>query len=120
MNPPTFGDLIQFIVENKKDKVFIGDSLQKIIEKCQKGLKEGTLLFSVGTDNAITGMILAEENWPEEGVLFVIENLSMSLKNLIEFAKIAKERKPHCRLEWFKHGIHKTHNTDKFYEKLKV
>jgi len=117
---PTFGDLINFILENRKDKVFVGDSIDTVITKCQKGIKEGTLLFSVGTDNAINGMILAEENWPEQGVLFVIENLSMSLENLRKFAKIAKKRKPNHRLEWFKHHIHKTHSTEKLYEKLHV
>lgn len=116
---PTFGDLMRFILENKKDKVFIGDTVEEIIRKCKKGLEGGTLLFSIGTGNAISGMILAEDR-PESNVLFVTENLSMSLKNLIQFARIAKDRKPDRHLQWFKRGIYKSHNTIKFYERLHV
>lgn len=114
-----FGDLMRFILENRKDKVFIGDDIDTIIRKCKKGIEEGTLLFTVGIDNAISGVILAEDR-PEEGVLFVTENLAMNKNNLIEFARVAKERKPDRRLEWLKRGIHKIHNTTKFYERLHV
>jgi hypothetical protein len=64
-------------------------------------------------------MVLFEDR-PSEGILFITENLALTLSNLKAFAKVVKEKWPTRRLEWLKHGIHKKHNTDKIYQKLTV
>ena len=115
----TFGDLIKFILENKTDKVFIGDTELQIAQKIYDAANDKTLYYSQDEHNNITGMILAEKI-EERKVIFVTENLAMNIGNLIQFAKKAKEQFKDYHLEWLKRGIYKHHNTKQFYKKLSV
>lgn len=119
MKRHTLKDVFDFVLENKKDKTFIGMSDTQILIALRDGLQAGTLLYSVNDNEEISGMILAEIR-PDTGVLFVTENLAMNLRTLKAFATMAKSRRPDLKLEWLKHGIHKRHNTDKIYAKLAI
>jgi hypothetical protein len=113
----TIGELMDFILANKKDKVFLNQTESEIAYQVADGVRNETLFYSTDENDNINGMVLAELR-VDQGVLFVTENLAMSLKNLRLFAKMSKERFGSYKLEWLKHGIHKQHNTGKFYKKL--
>jgi hypothetical protein len=117
MNTPTFKELYEFVLSNKKDKVFTECSNEQIQNELISGIKNNTLAYAINEENKIVGMILAEKR-EESKILFVTRNLAMSLSILKRFAKMAKDRFPDYKLEWLKHNIHKTHNTDKIYTKL--
>jgi len=119
MKQLTFGDLIEFILKNKSDKTFIGQSLQNIIDNVGTALDNETLFYAVDESGNITGMILAEIR-EEAGVLFVTENLAMSINTLKGVAKKARIMFPQYKLEWLKRGIHKKHDTNKIYSKLTI
>jgi len=119
MTPPTLKDLVEFVLENKKDKTFIDMTTMRIINLLQAGVQEGTMLYHQDSTGKIVGMILAEKR-EEEKILFVTENLSMNLNTLKEFAKIAKQRWPDYTLQWLKRGIHKHHSTQRTYEHLSL
>jgi hypothetical protein len=117
MYTPTFKDLLDFVLKNKTNKVFIGCSVYHIAHELEAGISNETLLYNLDSTGNITGMILAEKD-DSRKLLFITRNLAMSLAVLKEFARIAKERFPDYTLEWKKNGIHKKHNTLKIYEKL--
>jgi predicted molibdopterin-dependent oxidoreductase YjgC len=114
---PTLKNLIDFVMANKTNKTFIGMNYNEIVRLIFTGINDGTLLYALDNDGNIVGMILAEQR-VDKKVLFVTENLSMCLSTLKQFAKIAKERCPDYKLEWFKHGIHKQHDTNKIYKRM--
>ena len=114
----TAGQLLDFILEHREDKVFKGFSKEKVASLVREGIFNGTLYYSLSKDNKITGMILAEKR--EDNVLFILENLSMSIETLSEFAKIASYRFPGMKLEAMRHGQHRKFNTEKLYRKLKI
>lgn len=116
---PTFKDLLDFVIENKKDKTFLNMTTMRIIGLLQEGINQGTLLYHTDLTGKIDGMILAEKRLPEK-ILFVTENLAMNIKNLKQFAAIARDRFPAYHLQWLKHGIHKQHPTERIYAKLGV
>lgn len=115
----TLKDMFDFVLKNKKDKTFLGMNDTEILIALREGLLNGILLYSFNDKEEIDGMILAEIS-KESGTIFVVENLAMSLANLKKFAKKSKETWPEYKLEWLKHGIHKTHDTKKFYKKLRL
>lgn len=119
MKPVTFKELFEFVLANKTNKTFRGMSDEDILWSLQDGIKAGSLFFATNQEGKLVGMILAQPN-PETRVLFVLENLAMSIATLRLFAKMAKERFPDYKLEWMKHGVHKQHDTDKFYRKMHV
>jgi hypothetical protein len=119
MNPPTLKDLIDFVIANKSNKVFRGDSDNTIANKLYAGVHHQSLFFHTDSNGKIVGMILADRD-DEKKLLFITENLAMSLATLKIFARKAKERWPDYKLEWHKHDIHKKHNTHKLYKKLSV
>ena len=115
----TVQDIVNFILENKKDKVFINQTLDEIVLQVYKGVEDETIFYSTDEDGKVNGMVLAELR-PDEGVLFITENLAMSLKTLKNMATTFGPRFKGYRLEWLKHGIYKQHNTDKVYKKLSL
>lgn len=119
MNPPTFKDLLDFVLENKKDKTFLGMTTMHIINLLQVGIQAGTLLYMQNSTGKICGMILAEKR-EDKKILFVTENLAMNIGNLKQFAAIAKQRWPKHKLEWLKHNIPKKHPTELIYSKLGI
>lgn len=116
---PTFGDLVKFVLENKTNKTFIGYPLSKIEMMLLNCMEAGTLLYSLDSDKNITGMILAQD-YPEDKILYVEENLAMNLSTLRKFAAEAKVRWPDHKLKWIKHSNEKEHDSSKVYHKLKV
>ena len=113
----TFKDLLDFILKNKNGKVFLGFSDAQIVYAIKEGIDNGTLLYSVSSSGNLDGMILAKENKVNK-ILFITENLAISMNNLKQFAKIATERWPGYKLEFFKHSNHKIQDLDKLYKKL--
>jgi hypothetical protein len=113
----TLGELYEFVIANKGTRTFMGLSDDEIKEMLIKGCQDGTMLFALNFNNKVSGMILAIKD-SEKKILFVIENLAMTLSNLRAFAKIAKERYKGYKLEAIRHGSHRKFNTDKLYNKL--
>ena len=87
----------------------------EIASQVAEGLQNGTLYYMTDAEGKLCGMILAKI---EGNVLFVTENLSMSLKNLREFAKKAQIEFPQFKLEAMRHNKHRKFNTELIYNKL--
>ena len=110
-------DLMKFIMDNKRDKVFKNMSEYEILMQVDECLDMNSLYYSIDSDNHVTGVILAIPYY-QKGVLFVIENLAMNISNLKAFARKAKIQFPDLRLEAIRHNkIHKF-NTETLYRKL--
>ena len=90
----------------------------EIASLLQYGLDNNTTLYTSAGDN-VTGVIVAIPD-EENSMLWVEENLAMTLANLKQFAKEALNRFPCYDLQWRKHGICKVHNTNNLYKKLGV
>lgn len=112
-----FSDLVDFVLLNKGDTFKEYNTEEQIAWMLKAAIDKGLLYYSINEMGYIDGLIVAEKR-EEEEVLFVIENLSMTLKNLKKFAARAKEEFKGYKLEWFKHGIHKKHNTEHVWKKL--
>lgn len=112
----TVGQLIDFILENRTDKVFKGYTKEEVAGAVEKGLQDGTLFYD--TDgHKVTGMVLAEKI-PNKKVMFVIENLAMSIDRLRKFAQKSQQMYPGWKLEAMRHNKHRIFNTEKLYKKL--
>lgn len=116
--PLSLGDVLDFCLANKSNKVFIGMTPEQIGTSIVKGAKAGTLLTTVDNSGKISGIIIAEVLEGNDKVLWVRHNLAMNLANLITFAKIAKERMPEYKLQWQKNGAIKRPDTTRLYDKL--
>lgn len=110
-------DLIRFILQNKKDKVFIGMDEPEIAARIKQGIDERSLYYGIDGDGKLTGLILAEIVHDKK-LIFVTENLAMSIENLKTFARRAKQEFPGYRLEAMRHGSHRRFDTNKLYNKL--
>lgn len=115
MTPVTFKHLYEFILANKKDKVFKGYDDMQIVTMLIEGLHDECLYYAADSNNQITGMILAKISVPSK-TLWVEENLAMTLDNLKAFAKKAKQQFPEYTFQGFKCG--KNRNYDKLLNKL--
>lgn len=113
----TVGDLVDFILLNRGTTTFMGIEEPRIASMVSEGIEAGTMFYSVNPDNTISGMILAIKD-DRQKVLFVTENLSMTIANLKAFAKRAKTQWPDYKLEAIRHGSHRHFNTNKLYTKL--
>ena len=114
----TAGQLLDFVLENRTDKVFKGFSKEEVAAAINEGIEDGTLFYATDGEK-ITGMILGEKIETPK-VIFVTENLAMSLKTLMIFARMANERFPGYRLEAMRHDRHRKFNTEQLYRKLKI
>lgn len=117
MRQVTFGELYKWVLANKGIKTFMGYSNERIWWMLKEGIDEGTLLYNLNVNGSISGMILATKD-VEKKILFVTENLAMSISTLRQFAKIAKERLPDYTLRAIRHCKERHWDTDKFYNKL--
>lgn len=113
----TVGQLIDWIVLNREGKVFKDFSLNEIAAAVKAGIANKTLYYATNADGSISGMILAHPNYRRR-VLFVTENMAMSLATLKLFAKRAKAEFPGWRIEAMRHNRHRRFNTEKLYRKL--
>ena len=119
MHNPKFGDLVAFVLLNKGDTFTEYEGEYQIALKMKDSLDKGLLYYSYDGLGRIDGMIMAEKR-EESKVIFVIENLALSLKNLKAFARRAKKDFEGYELRWYKNGILKTHNTEHIYKKLTI
>jgi hypothetical protein len=113
---PTFGDLVAFVLLNRSDKVFKGMSEETVAKLLYKKMQDKLLYYTTDEYN-ITGMIIATKH-EEAKILFIDENLAMTMKNLKKFAARSKQDFPGYRLEWYKNNIHQFPDRDKIYAKL--
>jgi len=113
----TVGDLVDFILLNRGTTTFIGIDEPRIASMVREGIEGETLFYCVDSDNKISGMILAIKDDTQK-ILFVTENLSMTIHNLKAFAKRARTQWPDFKLEAIRHGSHRKFNTNKLYTKL--
>ena len=113
----TIGQLLDFIAENHAGKVFREFTEEQTAYAVDKGIRDGTLYYTTDGDK-ITGMILFEKR--AGNVLFVLENLAMTLDNLKLFAARGRQMFPGMKLEYLKHDKYKKPDTNKLYERLKI
>lgn len=114
----TVGQLLDFVLENRTNKVFKGFSDAQVAASIAEGLQDGTLFYAE-KEGKLIGMILAIKIHKPK-VLFVTENLAMSLDTLKQFAIMAQARFPGWKLEAMRHGKHRKFDTTKLYKKLHV
>ena len=113
----TVRDLVDFILLNRGTTTFMGLDEPRIASMVRDGISDNTMFYSINPDNQLTGMILAVKD-DEQKILFVTENLAMTLTNLKAFARRAREQWPDYKLEAIRHGSHRKFNTSKLYSKL--
>ena len=116
MNTPTFKDLYEFVLANKTDKSFLGFSDERIVQMLYEGIHDKTLFYSLNTDGTLKGMLLFGLSHKDK-FIFILENLSMSIPTLREFARKSAIEFPGYRWEAMRHGKHRKFST-KFYNKL--
>ncbi len=114
----TAGDLLDFVLEHRENKVFKGYTKEEVAAAIAEGIQDGTLFYAT-KDDKIIGMALAIK-LDSPKVLFVIENLAMSITILGRFAKMASEKFPGWKIEAMRHDKHRKFDTQKLYRKLKV
>ena len=106
----TIGDVIDFVIEHRTNKVFKGYSNYQVAGMIIEGVNERRLYYSE-SEGKITGMILATVDY-EKKIVWVEENLSMTLSNLKEFLKKAVVQFHGFQIKGFKCG------KDRDYSKL--
>lgn len=105
-------------MSHKGHTTFMGYNEGEIAYMVRKGLEENSLYYSTNLEGEITGMILAEVDHKKK-VVFVIENLSMNMRNLITFAQKARTQFHGYAIEAMRHITkHRKYNTTKLYKKL--
>jgi len=109
-------DMVDFIVANRKDKIFIGYTEEEIAIEVESGIAHNTMCYATD-DGKITGVIFVNRD-DENKVLFVRDNLAMTIKNLKLFATIAKNFYPGYTLQAMRHNCRRIFNTQKLYQKL--
>lgn len=114
----TAGKILDFILANRGTKTFKDWTVSEIAAGIATGIEENTLLW-LEKDNQVTGVILAEK-FPAERVLFVTENLAMSLDNLKQFAAKAQQMYPGWNLEAMRHNQHRKFKTKRLYQLLSL
>ncbi len=115
---PTFKDLYDFVMVNKTNKSFIGYSEERIIAMLKEGIDDKTLYYALSPEGKMVGMLLAIKD-DKQKILFISENLSMSLHTLKLFAEKGRKMFPGYRLEAMKHSKHRKFNIDKLCERIK-
>lgn len=115
--PNQFLDLLQFVLENRGDKVFKGYDEEQIVQKLAKHLADDTCWITLDNNNKITGMIIATPNWIDR-LLFIDENLAMNSANLKAFARRARNVYPNFTLEFYKNGTYHLDTKNTLYDEL--
>jgi len=112
----TIGQMADWILENRSNKVFKDQTKEQIAIALSEGITENTLLYEAAGDK-ILGMILAVR-MEDKKIIFVTENLATNLTILGRFLRRMIEMYPGYNIEGIRHGkIHKF-TTDKL--KLKI
>jgi len=115
--PVTFKDLMDFVMLNKGLTTFMGYNEGQIAFLLSEGIKNGTLFYLLDSNSSISGMLLATV-YHERKIVFIDENLAMSMKNLRALAKMLKEKYVGYSVEAFRHGSLRRFNTRKLLNKL--
>ena len=112
----TIGQMADWILENRRNKVFKDQTKEQIAIALADGIAENTLLYEAVEDK-ILGVILAVK-MEDKKIIFVVENLATNLRTLGNFLRRMIEMYPGYNIEGIRHGkIHKF-ATDKL--KLKI
>ena len=115
----TIGQMLDWVMEHRKGKVFKGYTRGEVAAALQEGVESNTLWYVSAPCGKIVGMILFTK-LTKPKVLFVIENMAMSVKTLGVFAKRAKQEYPGWNIEGMRHDTHRKFNTSKLYRKLQA
>ena len=112
----TIGQMADWILENRKNKVFKNYTKEEIAIAIVDGIESNTLLYEAEGDK-ILGMLLSVK-MEDKKIIFVTENLATNLTILGRFLRRMLEMYPGYNIEGIRHGkIHKF-TTDKL--KLKI
>lgn len=115
---PIFGDLVEFVMEHRKDKVFTDMNKMQVASKLYKYTQINSLYYAV-SEGKITGMILADIDFDNK-ILFVTENLALTLLNMRNFARKAAIEYPGFKIDGLRHDKPITYKMDNLLKKLKV
>lgn len=115
MSSPTFKNLLDFVLTHKGNTTFIGYSDYQIAGMLCEGIDNQLLYYATSSDGSVVGMILAKLTEVSR-VVWVEENLSISLSNLKMFALKAKQQFPDYNFQGFKRGS--TRNFNRLFDRL--
>ena len=115
----SIGQMLDFVMEHRKGKVFKSYTRGEVAAALVEGVEDNTLWYVSTPDEKIVGMILFDKITMDK-VLFVTENMAMSLDILGLFAARAKKEYPGWTIQAFRHNTHRKFNTSKLYRKLQA
>lgn len=120
----TLGELVQFVLANRKGKAFIGFTEEQIASEILQAAEENTMHYVIDNDKNICGIVIASK--VEEMKMMFIKNIITTKPFAIKyFVQRFKELFPEYRLRaqrW--HGPNKSrcdlvdYNTNKLCDKL--
>ena len=120
----TLGELVQFVLANRKGKAFIGFTEEQIASEILQAAEENTMHYVIDNDKNVCGIVIASKV-EEMRMMFIKNILTTKPFALKHFVKRFKERFPDYRLRAFRwHGADKTkcdlvdYNTDKLCNRL--
>ena len=102
----TIGQMADWILENRKNKVFKNYTKEEIAIAIVDGIESNTFLYEAEGDK-ILGMLLSVK-MEDKKIIFVTENLATNLTILGRFLRRMIEMYPGYNIEGIRHGkIHK-------------
>ena len=115
MNTPTGKEIVDFILANRKDKTF-KCSVEQIVYKILKAIQNNCICYNITPEGKVNGVLIATRDDTNK-ILYITDNLAMTLSNLKIFARMAKHYYPDYKLAYHKHDTQRI-ETDKVYNKL--
>ena len=119
MKTITIKDIYDFALANKGTKTFMGIRDERILMMIKEAVDAGTLFYHLDSEGRLAGFIIGVKDDVNK-VMFVSENLAMSLATLRLFAAKCRALFPNYSIEAFRHGCHRKFNTQKLYNKLQT
>lgn len=113
----TIGQLTDWILENRKNKVFKGWTRLEIAQSIKRAVEDESIMYFFDTQHEIKGVVLGVK-FPEKQVMFISEILTIQPKVMQNFTKIFGLLYPDWTLEAMRHGKHKVYKTKQFIKKF--
>jgi hypothetical protein len=113
----TFGHIIDFILQNRGSEAYKGMSKDQIEKDIWVAWHDNCFLYETDDKENIIGWIQYEINHSEK-VLFVYQNIALSLCRLKHFLDEFFKRYPTYELRAMRHGKYVTYNATKLLTKL--
>lgn len=117
MKEVTLGELVRYVLENRRGNAFRGYSELEIASGIKLASDNGTLLYAVDKDGTLCGVITAEDK-TNENEMFIQDFLATESWVFPQFLIQFKEQWPNHTLAAKRYGRIITYNTDKLMNKI--